>query len=89
MEKAQKELIKKERLATLGELTRIVSHEIRNPLGTLKNSLHVLKNALEVNDTNTITKVVNRSERSVERCNNIIKELSSFANQRDLILQEL
>ena len=37
LEVAQAELVQKERLAVLGQLTATVSHEIRNPLGTIAN----------------------------------------------------
>jgi signal transduction histidine kinase len=34
----QEELLRKERLATLGQLTATVSHELRNPLGAIRNT---------------------------------------------------
>jgi len=34
LEAAQKELLKRERMAVLGQLTATVSHELRNPLGS-------------------------------------------------------
>ena len=46
---AQGELVKKERLATLGQLTATVSHELRNPLAAMRASAHVIRVALNDN----------------------------------------
>ena len=42
LQKAQNELVRKARLATLGQLTATVGHELRNLLGTMRTSLYVL-----------------------------------------------
>lgn len=39
---AQEELLRKERLATLGQLSSSVAHELRNPLGVMTNGLYYL-----------------------------------------------
>ncbi|HJV65155.1 MAG TPA: PAS domain-containing protein [Geomonas sp.] len=40
--KAQEELVRREKLATLGQLSGIVSHELRNPLAVMSNAVYVL-----------------------------------------------
>ncbi|MCX6353470.1 MAG: ATP-binding protein [Candidatus Aureabacteria bacterium] len=43
---AQEKLVRTERLAAMGELAGTVSHELRNPLGVIKNAVYYLKNKL-------------------------------------------
>src|SRR5205823_2482017 len=45
--RAQKELIDRERLAALGELSASIAHEVRNPLGVIFNSVGSLKRILK------------------------------------------
>jgi signal transduction histidine kinase len=42
LEAAQEELVRRERLAILGQLAGSVSHELRNPLGVIKNAVYYL-----------------------------------------------
>jgi signal transduction histidine kinase len=46
LEEAQEELVRKERLATLGQLAGSVGHELRNPLGVMTNAVYYLEAVL-------------------------------------------
>jgi signal transduction histidine kinase len=46
LQRAQEELVKKERLATLGQLSSSVGHELRNPLGVMTNAVYFLEMTL-------------------------------------------
>ena len=86
LEAAQHQLIQKERLATLGQLTATVSHELRNPLGTIRGSLFLI--AQRVRDKGFgVEFILDRADRSIARCDNIIGELLSYTRTRDLDLQ--
>jgi len=77
LEAAQQELIRKERLATLGQLTATVSHELRNPLGASVLSLHTLKRLIK-GDNRLVKEMFERLERNILRCDHIIDELLDF-----------
>ncbi len=50
---AQDELVRKEKLATLGQVAGIVGHELRNPLGVMNNAVYFLKTTLSEADETT------------------------------------
>jgi PAS domain S-box-containing protein len=73
----QEELMRKERLATLGQLTATVSHELRNPLAAMRPPLYTLKKNLAAGDQLVID-ALNRLDRNVDRCDHIIDEMLDF-----------
>ena len=81
LQDTQLELLKRERLATLGQLTATVSHEIRNPLGAMRTTLYTLETRLEGSPP-VIQKSIERLKRSVKRCDDIIDELLDFSRVR-------
>lgn len=79
----QQEIVRKERLAAIGQLTATVAHEIRNPLSSIRNTLFTLKEALR-DSALPLDRPLGRMERSVERCDGIINELLDYTRIRDL-----
>jgi len=85
--RTKKELIMKERLAVLGKIIATVSHELRNPLGTIRTSLYTISQKLTGKDQVLVDKQIARAERNVMRCNTIIEELLDFTRSSDLQLE--
>ena len=82
----QNELVRKERLATLGQLTATVSHELRNPLGAMRPSMFVIEKSSDKNDER-VQKAIERVDRNIDRCDNIIDELLDFTRITELNLR--
>jgi len=87
LKEAQTELVRKERLSALGQLTATVAHEIRNPLGTVRASVFAISDALERNEPHRIARARKLAERNIIRCDNIITELLDYTRDRVLALR--
>jgi PAS domain S-box-containing protein len=77
LRKAQQALVQKERLAAVGQLAAIISHELRNPLGTISTSVHTLRRRLSDKGL-AVDEPIDRIGRSVARCDAIIGELLDY-----------
>ncbi|HEX3881212.1 MAG TPA: ATP-binding protein [Stellaceae bacterium] len=77
------ELLKKERLSVLGQLTATVAHELRNPLSAIRNTLFSVKEMADGAGLK-LDRPIARMERSIERCNRIIGDLLEYARHREL-----
>jgi signal transduction histidine kinase len=84
LEAANRSLIQRERLATLGELTATVSHELRNPLGTIQASYFLLKNRLANTTDDKVDGALERAGRAIQRCDRIIEALLDFTRETTL-----
>jgi len=79
------EMVKRERLAGLGELAATVAHEVRNPLGVIFNATTSLAKTMNGSaETATLLGIV-REE--CERLNQIVGDLLDFARPRQLSIQ--
>jgi PAS domain S-box-containing protein len=83
LEDAQHELVASERLAVLGQLTATVSHELRNPLGTVKNAIYLVGRIKNSGDAEKMDKALDLADRNIRRCDNIINELLDFTRQQE------
>jgi two-component system, sporulation sensor kinase E len=76
VKKLQRELMRSEKLAALGELSSGVAHEIRNPLGIIKAIEQTMKKELEGNQE--AIKELEIIDEEVERANKVVKALMEF-----------
>jgi signal transduction histidine kinase len=83
---AQDELIKKERLAAIGQMAAVVGHEIRNPLAVINNSIYFIKTKLSTGaePDPKIAKHVKIIESEIQQANGIINEILTYSRQREL-----
>ena len=75
--KISSELIKSEKLASLGRLSATVAHEIRNPLTSIKMRLYSLKK--EVEDKNSAKEDLSIIESEVARLERIVQSFLDFS----------
>ena len=73
LKKAQEEIIRAEKLASVGRLSAGIAHEIGNPIGIVMGYLELIKQ----NDTPAEEKneYIHRTEAEIERINTIIRQL--------------
>jgi signal transduction histidine kinase len=81
----QQQLVEHERLAALGELSAVVAHEVRNPLGAIFNAVATLRRFLEPNTpAHTLVTIV---AEEANRLNRIVDDLLDFARPASPLLQ--
>jgi signal transduction histidine kinase len=101
MIKQQDELIRNEKMASLGTLTTGIAHEINNPLNFISGGLHALKTLMiqfNINENEASTekkelalkmdKIMENSLEGVQRASEIITSLKFFANPGKMVKSE-
>jgi signal transduction histidine kinase len=73
----QREISQKERLSSLGRLSTVIAHEVRNPLMIIKGSLHALRQPDVTGPA--VREAVADIDEEVERLNRIVNEVLDFA----------
>jgi signal transduction histidine kinase len=73
----QREMSQKERLSSLGRLSTVIAHEVRNPLMIIKAALHSLRQPAP--SAGTVREVAADIDEEVARLNRIVNEVLDFA----------
>lgn len=84
----QEDLIRKEKLATLGQLAGSVGHEIRNPLGVINNAVYFLNTVMPDADE-TVKEYLEIIRSEVDNSQRIITDLLDFARTRSPGIQSV
>ncbi|MCM2359632.1 MAG: PAS domain-containing protein, partial [Geobacteraceae bacterium] len=78
---AEEELVRKEKLSILGQLSGSVGHELRNPLGVMSNAVYFLKMVLTDADETT-REYLDIVKREIDNSQRIITDLLDFARTK-------
>lgn len=81
LKNAQKEIIRAEKMASIGRLASGIAHEIGNPIGIVLGYLDMLKQKNV--DEQDRADFLNRTEDEVQRINTIIRQLLDLARPKD------
>lgn len=73
----QDELMESAKLASVGKLAATIAHEIRNPLGAIKNSVGIFKHHKQVMDEDK--EILDIVDNEIARLNRIITDFLDFA----------
>jgi two-component system NtrC family sensor kinase len=91
---AQEQLVRSEKLSSLGKLSASIAHEINNPLAGILTFAKLLVRTLEGGPPDdatrrTLVKNLHLVEREAERCTAIVRNLLDFARERPLAVAEI
>jgi signal transduction histidine kinase len=77
LRRTQEELVGKEQLAAVGELSAVIAHEVRNPLAIIKNAASGLRQrALSEGDRRVLLGIVNEE---TDRLARLVRDLLAYA----------
>ena len=91
---AQDQLLRREKLAALGQMSAMVSHELRNPLGAILNAAYFLKMTVSDETSATTREFLDLIVEEVRSADRIISDLLDFTrtrtpNREDIVLSRL
>ena len=78
---AQEELVRKEKLAILGQLAGSVGHELRNPLGVMSNAVYFLK-SIQMDADENVKEYLEIISQEIENAGRIISDILDFSRTR-------
>jgi signal transduction histidine kinase len=78
----QEDLIKSAKFTVIGQLASAVGHELRNPLGVIKNSVYFLNMMLKDDADEKIVKHLKILDKKVNSANDIISDLLDLTRQK-------
>jgi two-component system NtrC family sensor kinase len=91
---AQDQLVRSEKLSSLGKLAASIAHEINNPLAGILTFAKLIIRTLEHGSPDeparkVLIKNLSLVQRETERCSAIVRNLLDFARERPLSLKEV
>jgi len=83
---AEEQLKKSEQLATIGKMSAILAHEIRNPLNSIKINADILSGIQNIKDTNR--RRIQIIQKEVNRLDTLVKDVLQFSKQGNVLKSE-
>jgi PAS domain S-box-containing protein len=83
LKNAQEQLVRQERLATLGQLAGSIGHELRNPLGVISNAVYFLK-IIQPDASEKVKEYLDIIENETKTSDKIITDLLDFTRIKSL-----
>ncbi len=77
----EQQLLRQEKLATIGQLSGSVAHDIRNPLGAISNSIYFLNLICDANTDVRFCEHITLMEVEINRAIRIINDLLDFSRE--------
>ncbi len=87
IKKAQDEVLRSEKLASVGKLAAGIAHEIGNPIGIVLGYIEILRRNMSQKEENLDT--LKRVENEIMRIDKIIRELLGFSHPRKAVLHSI
>lgn len=81
LRETQEKLVQQEKLAAVGQLASGVGHELRNPLGVMKNAVYYIKTKVPQDDEK-LAKHLKIMEREIDNSTKIIGDLLGFSRTK-------
>ena len=83
LEAAQKQLVMSEKLATVGQLTASIAHEVNNPIAVIQGNLDLLRELLGPEACAQVSGELRLVDEQIERMRLIVTQLLQFARPGD------
>ncbi len=81
LDAAREQLVRQTRLATIGQLVSSIAHEIRNPLGSIRNATYLLQRKL-ARQFSDLTKYVKIIDQEVDTASQVIEDMLEMARSK-------
>jgi signal transduction histidine kinase len=79
LEAAQQQLMKSEKLATVGQLTASIAHEVNNPIAVIQGNLDLMRELMGPEGTAQVAAELRLVDEQIERMRLIVTQLLQFA----------